>query len=114
MCCKWLCYAVFLIFREDTKCNGGFSIPVRVTTSIAHIWLNKADCELFFLLKIRLVRCLSAILKILLIHDLRFQFPLVKKSECAVHSFCHSRLCILELMRVNIQGGSRVRVPERT
>ena len=38
------------------------SIPVRVTTSIAHIWLNKADCELFFLLKIRLVRCLSAIL----------------------------------------------------
>ena len=25
------------------------SIPVRVTTSIAHIWLNKADCGLFFL-----------------------------------------------------------------
>ena len=80
------------------------SIPVRVTTSIAHNWLNKADCELLFFPKNRLVRCLSAILKILLIHDLRFQFPLVKKSECAVHSFCYSRLCIPELMRVNIQG----------
>ena len=36
------------------------SIPVRVTTSTAHIWLNKAVCELFFLLIFRLVRYLSA------------------------------------------------------
>ena len=49
MYCNWLCYAVFLIFREDTNCNGGFSIPVRVTISTAHIWLDKAFCGLFFL-----------------------------------------------------------------
>ena len=82
------------------------SIPVRVTTIIAHIWLNKADCELFFLLKIRLVRCLSAIVKNLAIHDLSFQLSLVQKSECAVHSLGYSRLCIPELMRVNVQGCS--------
>lgn len=29
ICCKWLCYAVFLIFREDTNKYGGFSIPER-------------------------------------------------------------------------------------
>lgn len=32
ICCNWLCYAISLIFREDTKYYGGFSIPVRVTT----------------------------------------------------------------------------------
>ncbi len=36
------------------------SIPVRVTTSTAHIWLNKAVCGLFFLPIFRLVRYLSA------------------------------------------------------
>ena len=34
-----------------TNNYGGFSIPVRVTISTAHIWLNKAFCGLFFLPK---------------------------------------------------------------
>ena len=84
------------------------SIPVRVTISIAHIWLNQADCELFFLSEFLLVRCLSAIVKNLAIHDLSFQLSLVQKSERSVHGLGYSRLCILELMRVNVQSRSRI------
>ena len=36
------------------------------------------------------------------------QLSFIKKFECAVHSLGYSRLCVLELMRVNVQGGSRV------
>lgn len=48
MCRKWLCYAVFLIFREDTKCNGGFSIPVRVTRLNQRRTLILVGVRLFF------------------------------------------------------------------
>ena len=110
MRCKRLYNAVFLIFREDTNCNGGFSIPVRVTISTAHIWLNKAFCGLFFLRKFRLVRYLSAIADFSGIHALSLQLATVKKSKRSVHSFCHSRLCVLELMTIHVQSRDVVRV----
>lgn len=37
MCCKRLFYGVFLIFREDTNCNGGFSIPVHEDIDMINI-----------------------------------------------------------------------------
>ena len=43
------------------KVQRGFLIPVRVTISTAHIWLNEADCGLFFLSEFWVVRYLSAI-----------------------------------------------------
>ena len=82
--------------------GGGFSIPVRVTISIAHIWLDKAFCGLFFLLKIRLVRCLSAIEDFSEIHYLSLQLATVEETERSVHSFGNSRLCVLELMTIYI------------
>ena len=78
------------------------SIPVRVTISIAHIWLNKAFCGLFFLPKNQLVRCLSAIHKNSRIHALNLQLATVEETERSVHSFGNSRLCVLELMTIYI------------
>ena len=78
------------------------SIPVRVTTSIAHIWLHKADCELFFLSEFLLVRCLSAIADFSEIHYLSLQLATVEETERSVHSFGNSRLCVLELMTIYI------------
>ena len=78
------------------------SIPVRVTISIAHIWLNEAFCGLFFLRKFRLVRYLSAIAYFSEIHSLSLQLATVEETERSVHSLCHSRLCVLELMTIYI------------
>ena len=78
------------------------SIPVRVTISIAHIWLNKAFCGLFFLPKILLVRYLSAIAYFSEIHALSLQLATVKEPERPVHSFGYSCLCVLELMTIHI------------
>ena len=73
-----------------------------VTTSIAHIWLNKADCGLFFLSEFLLVRCLSAIADFSEIHYLSLQLATVEETERSVHSFGNSRLCVLELMTIYI------------
>ena len=86
------------------------SIPVRVTISTAHIWLNKAFCGLFFLPQFRLVRYLSAIEDFSEIHYLSLQLATVKKSERSVHSFGNSRLCILELMTIHVQSRDVIRV----
>ena len=63
MCRKWLCYAVFLIFREDTKCNGGFSIPVRVTRLKSPERLFKAVRGIRYFRKSSFDHCLIIILK---------------------------------------------------
>ena len=87
------------------------SIPVRVTTIPAHIWLDKAFCGLFFLPKFRLVRYLSAVAKFSLGQPSRFFPALVQEPERSVHSFGNSRLCVLELMTIHIQSRDVIRVP---
>ena len=47
-CCKPHNKAIFRRILKTSKCEELVSIPVRVTISIAHIWLNKAVCELLF------------------------------------------------------------------
>ena len=102
-CCRYHSWPV----GQEVKTppfHGGImgSIPVRVTISTAHIWLNKAFCGLFFLPKFRLVRCLSAIHQNSRIHALSLQLASVQKTKRSVHSFGNSRLCVLELMTIYI------------
>ncbi len=59
-CRKSIYNTALRILQKVAKSQKVNSIPVRVTTSTAHIWLNKADCELFFLPIFRFVRYLSA------------------------------------------------------
>ena len=100
--------AVYLISQRDIKIKGGFSIPVRVTISTAHIWLNEADCGLFFLSKFRFVRYLSAI-SVICSGQLCFWCAVLcrKERKSPVHNICYSCLCVLEHMRIYIQSCTR-------
>ena len=100
--CKSHCKANFRGLQYITECEELVSIPVRVTISTAHIWLNEAFCGLFFLPQFRLVRYLTAIADFSEIHALSLQLATVEETERSVHSFGNSRLCVLELMTIYI------------
>ena len=89
-------------FRNTQKVMGDFRFPYGSPSTFAHIWLNKADCELFYF---ALKKPVSAAVKILLqsafLCTLLFFF---QKAESSVHCLRNSRLCGLELMAIYIQS----------